>query len=150
MFFFGEVWISLILIVLIEKNRNNATVNQSTKNTTWITCYCITCIDWLTCAGEWWRLQVLGGVEATPSERLINCICYDTRRERLITGSNVIDVLPLTRTAAVHDDNTHVPSTHDQPLAVVGNNCHTPLYCASLLEAALSVCGLPIRPSVCP
>jgi len=63
-------------------------------------------------------IQVLGDVTETPGERRINSMFYDERREQLITGCNVIDVVPLSR--AVHDV-TRIPHTHDRPLAVVSH-----------------------------
>ena len=58
----------------------------------------------------------MGEVNQMPSELRVNCMFYDTRRQQLISGSNVIEVYPLSRATR---DAVQIPHTHDSPLAVV-------------------------------
>jgi len=60
----------------------------------------------------------MGNVNEMPGEQRINAMLYDAKQERLITGSDVIESLPLT--SAVQDA-IQIPHTHDRPLAVVGD-----------------------------
>ncbi|XP_071795581.1 WD repeat-containing protein 64-like isoform X1 [Asterias amurensis] len=61
-------------------------------------------------------LQVFTDNEERPGEKRIHCMVYDERHERLITGSSVLDLWPLTRTV---QDTMQVPHTHDRPIAQV-------------------------------
>ncbi|XP_022089085.1 LOW QUALITY PROTEIN: WD repeat-containing protein 64-like [Acanthaster planci] len=61
-------------------------------------------------------LQVFTDNEERPGEKRIHCMVYDERHERLITGSSVLDLWPLTRTV---QDTMQVPHTHDRPVAQV-------------------------------
>ena len=60
--------------------------------------------------------QVIGDATALPGQRRIDSMLYDSRHDRLITGSNVLEVVPLTRavTAACQ-----LPPTHDLPVTLV-------------------------------
>jgi len=75
-------------------------------------------IDWST---DWWincwLIQVIGDLTELPGERCIKSMLYDSNHEQLITGSSVIEVLPLSRAAQAA---IQIPHTHDRPLVVVG------------------------------
>ncbi|XP_033112212.1 WD repeat-containing protein 64-like isoform X2 [Anneissia japonica] len=58
-------------------------------------------------------LQVFTDNEERPGEKRIHCMWFDEKHERLITGSSVLDLWPLTRTV---QDTMQVPHTHDRPI----------------------------------
>ncbi|XP_071962491.1 WD repeat-containing protein 64-like [Antedon mediterranea] len=61
-------------------------------------------------------LQVFTDNEERPGEKRIHCMWFDEKHERLITGSSVLDLWPLTRTV---QDTMQVPHTHDRPVVQV-------------------------------
>ncbi|XP_072032372.1 WD repeat-containing protein 64-like [Amphiura filiformis] len=64
-------------------------------------------------------LQVFTDNEERPGEKRIHCMVFDEKHERLVTGSSVLDLWPLTRTV---QDTMQVPHTHDRPLTQVVYN----------------------------
>lgn len=61
-------------------------------------------------------LQVFTDNEERPGEKRIYSMVFDSRHERLLTGSSVIDSWPLTRAV---QDTMQVPHTHDRPISQV-------------------------------
>lgn len=59
-------------------------------------------------------LQVFSDTEERPGEKRIYSILFDNRYDRLLTGSSVLDVWPLTRSV---QDTMQVPHTHDRPVS---------------------------------
>nr|XP_054759111.1 WD repeat-containing protein 64-like [Lytechinus pictus] len=74
-------------------------------------------------------LQVFTDNEDRPGEKRIHCMVFDEKHERLMTGSSVLDVWPLTRTV---QDTMQVPHTHDRPISHV--------LCNDELNQVVSVC----------
>ncbi|KAK2191768.1 hypothetical protein NP493_46g07030 [Ridgeia piscesae] len=64
-------------------------------------------IQTLTC------LQVFSDNEERPGEKRIYSILFDNKRDRMISGSSVLDTWPLTRAV---QDTMQVPQTHDRPI----------------------------------
>ncbi|KAI0210520.1 WD repeat-containing protein 64 [Lamellibrachia satsuma] len=71
-------------------------------------------IQTLTC------LQVFSDNEDRPGEKRIYSILFDNKRDRMISGSSVLDTWPLTRAI---QDTMQVPLTHDRPINQVTNCC---------------------------
>jgi len=69
---------------------------------------------------------VIGDVTELPGERCIKSMLYDSNHEQLITGSGIIEVVPLSRAV---QDAIQIPRTHDEPLVVV---------CVALFASALT------------
>ncbi|XP_048734936.1 WD repeat-containing protein 64-like isoform X5 [Ostrea edulis] len=61
-------------------------------------------------------LQVFTDNEERPGEKRIYSMIFDTKHDRLLTGSSVIDSWPLTRAV---QDTMQVPHTHDRPISHV-------------------------------
>ncbi|KAK3093696.1 hypothetical protein FSP39_018996 [Pinctada imbricata] len=61
-------------------------------------------------------LQVFTDNEERPGEKRIYSMVFDTKHERLLTGSSVIDSWPLTRAV---QDTMQVPHTHDRPISQI-------------------------------
>lgn len=58
-------------------------------------------------------LQVFSDTEIRPGEKRISCICFDQKKDRLLTCSSVLDCWPLTRSV---QDTMLPPHTHDRPI----------------------------------
>ncbi|XP_021348111.1 WD repeat-containing protein 64-like isoform X3 [Mizuhopecten yessoensis] len=61
-------------------------------------------------------LQVFTDNEERPGEKRIYSMIFDSKHERLITGSSVIDAWPLTRAV---QDTMQVPHSHDRPISQI-------------------------------
>ncbi|KAI8484012.1 WD repeat-containing protein 64 [Branchiostoma belcheri] len=64
-------------------------------------------------------LQVFTDNEERPGEKRIYSMAFDSKHDRLLTGSSVIDQWPLTRAV---QDTMQVPHTHDRPISQVVHN----------------------------
>ncbi|KAM4048999.1 WD repeat-containing protein 64 [Anomaloglossus baeobatrachus] len=75
-------------------------------------------------------LQVFSDTQQGPCERRINSMIFDNKHLRLITGSCMLDVWPLTR---MIQDTRQVPHSHDRSINVVVYN--------KVFHQVLSVCS---------
>nr|CAB3267720.1 WD repeat-containing protein 64-like [Phallusia mammillata] len=74
-------------------------------------------------------LQVFTDNDERSGDRRISSMLFDARHDRLITGSNTMDLWPMTRTV---QDTMSVPHTHDHPLTTVVIN--------STLSQVVTIC----------
>lgn len=80
-------------------------------------------------------LQVFSDTENRPGERRVYCMHFDQKRDRLLTGSSVLDCWPLTR--SIQDNVQQHPHTHERPIvAMCYSNNQVASVCA---EATLKV-----------
>ncbi|XP_073492996.1 WD repeat-containing protein 64 [Phyllobates terribilis] len=75
-------------------------------------------------------LQVFSDTQQGPCDRRINSMIFDNKHLRLITGSCMLDVWPLTR---MIQDTRQVPHSHDRSINVVVYN--------KIFHQVLSICS---------
>ncbi|XP_052822990.1 WD repeat-containing protein 64 isoform X1 [Octopus bimaculoides] len=75
-------------------------------------------------------LQIFSGSEQHRQGARITCMLYDDEYERLLTGSDVFDSWPLSRTV---QDTMQIPQSHDRPINQVLYN--------SELNQVITVCN---------
>lgn len=81
-------------------------------------------------------VQVFTSSDSSPSEKRINAMFYDPKRDRLITGCNTIEMWPLTRAI---QDSLQLPHSHDRALSQVLYNCQMNQIVSICLEPVLKV-----------
>nr|XP_039260589.1 WD repeat-containing protein 64-like [Styela clava] len=97
---------TIIAVVINDKDRHIISLSTARVFRVWD-------IHTLSC------LQVFTDTEQRSGDKRISCLLFDSRHDRLFTGSSSIDLWPMTRSV---QDTMSVPHTHDHPLTLVVKN----------------------------